>query len=84
MNWENVESHIRGCIAICRKDNLVVFEIIESRNYYYADYYNNQILRSPKLFYSTAADMAKKKYNEDSLQNRLSVAKEFFLEDYRK
>ena len=81
--WEDLEYSVDDCATICKKDRLTVFRIMEARDCYYADYYNNRLFNSPKLTYYEAAQIAKEKFGNDSLENRLVVAKEFFLKNYK-
>lgn len=81
--WEDIENSINDCASICKKNNLTVFKIMESRDSFYADYYDNTLFRTPRLTYLEAAQMAKRKYGEDTLKNRLEIAKDFFIENYR-
>lgn len=61
----------------------MIFRIIESRYGYYADYYDNLLFRTPNLTYHEASISAKEKTGNDSVDSRLEIAKEFFLEDYK-
>ena len=83
ITWEDIENSIDDCVTICKKDGLTVFRILESRHGYFADYYDNSLFRTPSLTYYNAGKLAKEKFNDDSMDNRLEIAKEFFLEDYR-
>lgn len=81
--WEDIENSINDCASICKKNNIIVFRIMESRDSFYADYYDNNLFKTPRITYLEAAQMAKEKYGEDTLKNRLEIAKDFFVEDYR-
>lgn len=83
IEWKDIENSINDCASICKKDAKTVFKIMESRDSFYADYYDNGLFCSPRLTYLQAAQMAKEKFGEDTLKNRLEVAKDFFVEDYR-
>ncbi len=83
ITWKDVENSINDCATICKKDGLAIFSIMESRYGFYADYYNNRLFTSPHLSYHRAAQIAKNKMGNDTLDNRLLVAKEFFLENYK-
>lgn len=81
--WKDIENSVNDCSSICKKGNITVFRIMESRDSFYADYYDNVLFKTPRLTYLEAAQMAKEKYGEDTLKNRLEIAKDFFVEDYR-
>ena len=83
MLWKDIDGLGLDCMSTCRKSNLIVFRIMKSEDGFYADYYNNRLFISPSLTYLEAAQMAKEKYGKDSIKNRLNIAKEYFLEDYR-
>lgn len=74
---------IDDCVTICEKEGMMIFRIIESRYGYYADYYDNLLFRTPNLTYHEAGISAKEKTGNDSVDSRLEIAKEFFLEDYK-
>lgn len=81
--WEDIENSINDCASICKKNGVTVLKIMESRDSFYADYYDNTLFKTPRLTYLEAACMSKEKYGEDTLENRLKIAKNFFIEDYR-
>ncbi len=81
--WEDIKNSINDCASICKRNNITVFRIMESRDSFYADYYDNTLFKTPRLTYLEAAQMAKEKYGEDTLKNRLEIAKVFFIENYR-
>ncbi len=83
ITWEDIENSINDCATICKKNGLTIFRIMESRYGFYADYFNNRLFTSPNLTYHEAAQIAKNKMGNDTLNNRLLVAKEFFLENYK-
>lgn len=83
ITWKDIKNSIDDCVTICKKDGLTVFRILKSRYGYFADYYDNSLFRTPSLTYHDAGKLAKQKFNADSMDKRLEVAKEFFLEDYR-
>lgn len=82
VTWRDIENSIDDCVAICKKDNRTVFRIMESRYGFYADYHTNRLFESPHLTYEDAGKLAKEKFKEDTFENRLLIAKDFFLEDY--
>lgn len=84
ISWKDIKNSIDDCASICKKNNLTIFRIMESRDSFYADYFDNRLFKSPRLTYYEASQIAKNKMNEDSLENRLTVAKEYFLENYKK
>ena len=81
--WVDVKNSINDCVSICKKNGVTVFRIMESRDSFYADYYDNTLFKTPRLTYLEAAQMSKEKYGEDTLEKRLEIAKNFFIEDYR-
>lgn len=81
--WKDIENSIDDCVSICKKNNITVLRIMESRDSYYADYYDNSLFKTPRLTYAKAAQMAEDKFGKATLKNRLEVAKTFFIEDYR-
>lgn len=81
--WEDIENSINDCASICKKNNITVFRIMKLIDSFYADYYDNALFKTPRLTYLKAAQMAKENYKEDTLKNRLEIAKTFFVEDYR-
>lgn len=83
VTWKDIKNTIDDCVTICKKDGLTVFRIIETRYGYFADYYDNSLFHSPSLTYYEAGVLAKEKIGDDSMVNRLEIAKEFFLEDYK-
>lgn len=83
MTWQMMEPNDENCVAMLKKNGLIVFKIIQSRYGYYADYWNNKIFETPHLDIVTAGNMATKEFGSDSIDNRIEVAKEFFVEDYK-
>lgn len=83
IKWSDMENNIDDCVTICKKDRITIFRIIEGRYGYYADYFDNRLFTSPNLSYLEAAQISKTKLGNDSLENRLIIAKEFFLDNYR-
>lgn len=81
--WEDIKNSINVCASICKKNGITVFKIIKSRDSFYADYYDNRLFKTPMLTYLEAAEKSKEKYGKDTLENRLEIAKNFFIEDYR-
>ena len=82
ITWKDMKNNVDDCVTICKKNGLTVFRIIESRYGYYADYYDNTLFNTPNFTYHEAGRLAKEKFSDDSMENRLKVAKEFFLENY--
>lgn len=78
-----MENNIDDCVTICKKDGITIFRIIEAKYGYHADYFDNRLFTSPNLSYLEASKISKTKLGDDSLENRLIIAKEFFLDDYR-
>jgi len=83
VTWVDIEDSINDCVTICKKNNLTIFRIMKSKYGFYADYFDNRLFESPSLTYYEAAQIAKNKMDNDTLNNRLLVAKEFFLENYK-
>lgn len=83
VTWKDIKNNIDDCVTICEKDGMMIFRIIESRYGYYADYYDNLLFRTPSLTYHEADILAKEKIGNDSVDTRLEIVKEFFLEDYK-
>lgn len=81
--WKDIQNSVDNCITVCKKNGLTIFKIMKSENNFYADYFNNTLFHTPTLTYYEASKLAKNKFNKDSLENRLIVAKEFFLNDYK-
>ena len=43
--WEDIKNSINDCASICKRNNITVFRIMESRDSFYADYYDNTFLK---------------------------------------
>lgn len=83
MTWQMIEPNDDNCVAILKKNGLIVFKIIQSRYGFYVDYWNNRMFETPHLNIVTAGNEAAKKFGADSVENRIEIAKEFFVEDYK-
>lgn len=83
IKWVDMENNIDDCVTICKKDGITIFRIIEAKYGYHADYSDNRLFTSPNLSYLEATQISKFKLGDDSLENRLIIAKEFFLDNYR-
>lgn len=83
--WEWIDGESTRCdfVAACVKDGHIVFRIKEARDCFFTDYYDNSLFRIAKLPYYKAAQMAENEFGSDSIENRLKVAKMYFLEDYK-
>lgn len=83
VEWKDIDNYASDCESILKVNNLTVLRIMSGRTYFYC-MYSNPIFKTPTLSYSTAADLARAKLKEDSLENRLTVAKDFFLKDLKR
>jgi len=80
--WVDSTNYADDCVATLKKDGITVFRIFESRSGYYAEYYDT-LFKTPHLSYEEAGKIAKEELDDDSIETRRAVAKEFFSEDYK-
>lgn len=83
ITWHDMDGYSSDCESIVKINNLTMFKIMSARDYYYS-MYNNQMFKTASLTYFKAAELAEEKFKKDSLENRLKVAKEFFLKDFKR
>lgn len=81
--WEDAVNSGSDWVAACIKGGRVLFQIKEAKFCYYADYDDNSLFKTATLPYYKAAQMAEEKFGSVTVENRLEVAKEYFLEDYK-
>lgn len=80
--WKNMSDYSDDCECILKKNGITIFKIMSARDHYYT-WYVNRIFESRTLSYFKASELAKKEFGEDSLDNRLKVAKRYFLDDFK-
>lgn len=85
--WVNALCYTNDCASVLKKDGESIFKIMRGRDLFYTEYCIHNLVdlfAQNTLSYSAAAKMAKEKYGEDSIENRLLIAKETFLKDIRR
>lgn len=81
LEWKDYDFS-NDCAASLWKNGISLFRIMKARDGYYAEYIDSRLFRTPVLSYHEASKLAKEKFGEDST-DWLTVAKEFFVEDYK-
>lgn len=83
LEWKDYMDVSSDCVSILKKNGLTVFKIMHGRNSYHT-IYNHRAFKNSRLSYFEAALLAEKTYGEDTLENRIKIAKDYFIDDFNK
>lgn len=81
--WKDINNKSVDIISIGKLNGKTIMKIIESKDGYYAKFFDERMFKTEFLSYYTASKKAKSEFGMDTIKNRLEVAKNYFIDYYR-